>query len=109
MAKQIINVGAAANDGTGDSLRNSFIKTNDNFTELYDGGNDVDETLIGTIDGVNATFTTSVPFVPGSEKVYLNGIKLKKVLDYNTAGNTTVSLSVSPTVGETITVTYKKA
>jgi hypothetical protein len=33
--QQIINVGSAANDGTGDSLRTSFIKCNDNFTELY--------------------------------------------------------------------------
>ena len=38
MAKQDINIGAAANDGTGDSLRNSFDKTNDNFTELYNVG-----------------------------------------------------------------------
>lgn len=36
MAKQIINIGTVANDGTGDTLRNSFDKSNDNFTELYD-------------------------------------------------------------------------
>ena len=36
MAKQTINVGQAANDGSGDPLRNAFIKANDNFTELYD-------------------------------------------------------------------------
>ena len=35
MAKQIINIGASANDGTGDPLRNAFDKTNDNFNELY--------------------------------------------------------------------------
>lgn len=35
MAKQTINVGTSANDGTGDPLRDAFIKTNDNFTELY--------------------------------------------------------------------------
>ena len=35
MAKQIINIGASANDGTGDPLRNAFDKANDNFTELY--------------------------------------------------------------------------
>jgi hypothetical protein len=38
MAQQIINVGSAPNDGDGDPLRTAFIKTNDNFTELY-GGN----------------------------------------------------------------------
>lgn len=35
MAKQIINVGTSANDGTGDTLRASQVKANANFTELY--------------------------------------------------------------------------
>ncbi|MFC0305283.1 SGNH/GDSL hydrolase family protein [Rhizorhabdus histidinilytica] len=35
MAKQTINIGAAANDGTGDNLRAAFGKTNSNFDELY--------------------------------------------------------------------------
>lgn len=35
MAKQTINIGSAANDGTGDPLRTAFDKVNDNFTELY--------------------------------------------------------------------------
>lgn len=37
MAKQTIGIGATPGDGTGDSLRDSFDKANDNFTELYDG------------------------------------------------------------------------
>lgn len=39
MAKQTINVGTTANDGTGDTLRNSFVKVNDNFTEVYNLAN----------------------------------------------------------------------
>lgn len=35
MAQQIIDVGAAPNDGQGDPLRTSYIKINENFTELY--------------------------------------------------------------------------
>lgn len=35
MAKQTVNIGAAANDGTGDALRTAFDKINDNFNELY--------------------------------------------------------------------------
>ena len=35
MAQQTINVGATANDGTGDGLRTAYIKCNDNFNELY--------------------------------------------------------------------------
>lgn len=43
MAKQVINIGTTANDGTGDPLRTAFDKVNDNFTELYnDDSGDVD-------------------------------------------------------------------
>ena len=43
MAKQTINIGTTANDGTGDPLRTAFDKVNDNFTELYnDDAGDVD-------------------------------------------------------------------
>ena len=35
MAKQTINLGSTANDGTGDPLRTAFDKINDNFDELY--------------------------------------------------------------------------
>ena len=34
MAVQLINIGNIANDGTGDDLREAFIKTNANFEEL---------------------------------------------------------------------------
>ena len=37
MAKQVIGIGTTANDGTGDTVRTAFDKTNDNFTELYSG------------------------------------------------------------------------
>jgi hypothetical protein len=35
MAKQTINVGTSANDGTGDTLRAAAQKVNSNFTEVY--------------------------------------------------------------------------
>ena len=35
MAKQTVNLGTAANDGTGDPLRTAFDKLNDNFNEVY--------------------------------------------------------------------------
>lgn len=35
MSKQIINIGTAANDKTGDPLRTAFNKVNQNFTEIY--------------------------------------------------------------------------
>lgn len=35
MAQQVINIGAVANDGTGDPLRTAFTKCNQNFAEIY--------------------------------------------------------------------------
>jgi hypothetical protein len=37
MSQELINVGSAPNDNTGDTLRNAFVKTNSNFTEVYTG------------------------------------------------------------------------
>jgi hypothetical protein len=49
MARQNINIGSTANDGTGDPLRTAFDKINDNFIELY--GTDGDSnTLAGNLD-----------------------------------------------------------
>lgn len=53
MAQQIINVGTNPNDGTGDTLRGAFVKTDDNFTELYSGKQNtlISGTNIKTING----------------------------------------------------------
>jgi len=56
MAKQTINVGSTANDGTGDKLRDAFVKVNSNFTELYnDDAGDVNSVNAGTGISVNQT------------------------------------------------------
>ena len=73
MAKQTINIGTAANDGTGDPNRTAFNKCNQNFTELYSpseilfsgdefrivirsGALCIDQTITPTgFDGVEAT------------------------------------------------------
>jgi len=58
MAKQTINVGTTANDGTGDTLRASFVKVNDNFTEVYNSLNPSVIALTAT-DGTAVTGTTA--------------------------------------------------
>lgn len=45
MAKQTVNIGTVANDGTGDQLRTAFDKLNDNFNEVY-GNNFVTEAML---------------------------------------------------------------
>jgi len=63
MARQVINVGATANDGTGDGLRNAYIKCNDNFQELYNTTTTPTEIINGTSNiavAENANVTISI-------------------------------------------------
>jgi len=59
MARQNINIGSSANDGTGDPLRTAFDKINDNFIELYGADNDIN-TLDANMDVNNYAITTGV-------------------------------------------------
>jgi hypothetical protein len=64
MSQQVINVGSTANDNSGDTLRGSWIKANDNFTELYSlisGLNTATSYTPTFIDsGGGRTFTTTI-------------------------------------------------
>ena len=61
MAKQNINVGATANDRSGDSLRSAFQKINSNFTELYTAlGLNTDTNLnLGAFEFTGSTMSTT--------------------------------------------------
>lgn len=53
MSREVINVGAAPNDGQGDPIRTSFIKCNNNFGELYARAQENPPgTLVGSIGDV---------------------------------------------------------
>ncbi len=78
MAKQTINIGTNANDGTGDPLRTAFDKINDNFTELYVDSDastvlehDTAPKLSGNLDVNGNTITTDV--TNGNVSVQPNG------------------------------------
>lgn len=75
MAQQTINVGTNPNDGTGDSLRNGFIKTNDNFTELYsDKENTANKSATTTLGTSDVLFPTQ-----NAVKTYVdNGLSTKQ-------------------------------
>ena len=83
MAKQIINVGTSANDGTGDKNRVAFQKCNSNFDELYaDGGK-------GTLQQVTDNgSTTTNPITIGSPSAENAYIDVDAILarSYNPAG-----------------------
>ena len=60
MAKQSINVGTAANDKKGDSLRAAFQKVNANFTELYVAlGLDSGGLNLGAFEFTGSTLSTT--------------------------------------------------
>ena len=59
MARQVINIGSSANDGTGDPLRTAFDKINDNFVELYGTDNDIN-TLDANLNVNTFAITTGV-------------------------------------------------
>lgn len=56
MARQGINVGVSANDGTGDTLRDGAVKINANFEELYSYFGGDSSTPLVTIDGAAIVF-----------------------------------------------------
>jgi len=59
MARAIIAVGSAGNDGTGDTLRAGAIKINDNFSELY---SDVGALKLQNADSVGALNIEGITF-----------------------------------------------
>ena len=88
MARKTIDIGVVGNDGTGDSIRDSFRKVNDNFRELYSslglgeklqftGLEDAPSTYVGQNDA--ATGNTPVVTVNNTE----SGLAFKQLI----AGN----------------------
>lgn len=66
------------------------------------------ETPAGAVDGINATYTSSFDFIPETVKVYVNGLLMKRLQDFNTYGTNQINMSVSLGVGETIQIDYYK-
>ena len=74
MARENINTGGSANDGTGDSLRTAGVKINNNFTELYGllggdaGGAGTTRLTDSGLDIIGTSFNTKIGAVdPASE------------------------------------------
>jgi len=56
----------------------------------------IEETLIGTIDGVNKVFTTQNNFQSGKTRVYINGLKQKLGVGYTETGSNQITFSEAP-------------
>jgi len=80
MTQQIIDVGAAANDGTGESLRTAFEAVNNNFSQVWSAG-PVDSNV-----------------VIANNTISINGTNGNLILQGNGIGNVVTNSSVRPSV-----------
>ena len=115
MAKQTIGIGTTANDGTGDPLRTAFDKTNDNFTELYNGaGGIADDSVtyakLGTEFTTSAALATNVDFstaqvftktLSGDTTLTFSNAEIGMVKDLVITGSHALTLPTGSTVAGT--------
>lgn len=103
MTQQIIDVGSVANDGQGDPIRTAFIKTNENFTELFN---------IGGVAGIgNGTSNIAIQ-ENGNIGMNINGVanvfRVTSTGSYNTGvlNTTTLTAAGNITSAGTINAAY---
>ena len=82
MARQEINVGTTANDGTGDTLRAAGQKMNQNFAELYE-----------VLGGDSADITPNVSF--SDDGVVFEGSNVNNVVTTLTVDNPTANRTIT--------------
>ena len=78
MPKQTINIGVEGNDGTGDSIRDAFGKTNENFSELY--------AVFGQGGTIRFTALSDTPDDLGSNKIVVSNDTGAELLMKNVVG-----------------------
>jgi len=121
MAKQTINIGSNANDGTGDPLRTAFNKINENFAELYGDDSSADTftspqittpTITGTATIDNLIFNDSEISTSSNANLNLNPggtgtVELQAATNITGAldvtGAVTLDTSLTLAAGATIT------
>ena len=101
MAKQIVNRGSTANDGTGDNLRDGANKVNLNFNEIYTAIGD-GTTINGTIKIHDDSSTETIVSANGEVFKILGGTSITTAISGN---NLTINLDTSSVVTATGTTT----
>ncbi|RUU23526.1 hypothetical protein EOD08_26015 [Mesorhizobium sp. M6A.T.Ca.TU.002.02.2.1] len=112
MAKQVINIGTIANDGTGDPLRDAFDKANDNFNELYANWETTiavsDETTALTAGTAKVKFRMSRAVTLTAVRASLNDAQVSGAIftvNINEASATVLSTKLTIDNGEKTSVT----
>ena len=97
MARKIINIGAIGNDGTGDSIRDSFRSVNDNFRELYSSLGLGDKLTFIGLDDTPLSYPSDYENAVVVINATTDGVVFKKLqngtgiqLDFDTSDNSIV-------------------
>lgn len=91
MARQNISTGTTPNDGTGDTLRVAFTKTNNNFTELYSQVSNVSKTISNTWVSPQTSNTYNLINMSGASRVVLPVANTETLTTYATRNGTDTS------------------
>ena len=117
MARQEINIGTSANDGTGDPLRTAFDKINDNVSEIYTnlGGDSLSnlghtgntlqslDTNGNIVLSPNGTGTVELPAISFNDN-NITGSRSNENLNISASGTGNVNVaSAMTTIGQTVT------
>jgi len=108
MAKQTINIGTTANDGTGDPLRTAFDKVNDNTTELYSGQSlsiASDILTLTRADGTTSTVDLSTYLDEDSRAIASGTINGSGIVTFTRDDASTFTLDLSSLLDDTNLVT----
>jgi hypothetical protein len=108
MAQQDIDIGVEGNDGTGDSIRESFRKTNENFTELYGAFDEGGRITFRALDDTPDTLLPNhVPFV-NSDGTFLNLVEFGSNSDLDENEDDTIFFDYSVPGKIVISNVFKK-
>ena len=98
MAKQDIDIGVEGNDGTGDSIRESFRKVNENFSEIYaifGQGGSIDFTSLG--DTPDALIPNAIPLTDdNATQIQLVTLASNSAIDPTATDTITFNTSAVP-------------
>jgi len=109
MAKQTINIGTSANDGTGDPLRTAMDKTNDNFTELYNGAGGVADGAVTTAKLADDAVDSAKIADGAIDTVHIadDNVTFAKIENRYTAKSTTSSTSGTVSIDWSAATTFE--
>ena len=109
MTAQLVDIGTVADDGTGDTLREAFIKLNGNMELDYIDSSDGAPygQLVGLVNGSNTSFTVSQGgYISGTLEYIYNGVWYRATEVSAAAG--TFTAPFAPSTSKECIAKYKK-